>query len=60
MINILCGLFAVIMLSLFIGGLGVSIWTNTGSIAFPVIVVVVLIMAYVAFFQESRSGGGKS
>ena len=56
MVNFLCGLFAMVVLTLFLGGLAYSIWDNTESIAFPIIVGVVLIMAYVGFFEELRSG----
>lgn len=55
MINKLCGLIAMVILSLFIGGLAVSIWKNTESIAFPIIVGIVLIMAYVSFYDEAKS-----
>jgi len=56
MVNILCGVFAMVVLSLFVGGLAYSIWDNTESIAFPVIVGIVLVMAYVSFIDEIRSG----
>lgn len=56
MLNFFCGLFAVFILTLFLGGLAYSIWENTESIAFPVIVGVVLSMAYVGFIEELRSG----
>jgi len=56
MINLFCGLLAMTMISLFVGGLAYSIWVNTASIAFPVIACSVLLMAYVAFFNEIKSG----
>ena len=56
MVNFICGLLAVVILTLFLGGLAYSIWENTESIAFPVIVGVVLTMAYVGFIEEVRSG----
>jgi len=56
MVNFICGLLAVIILTLFLGGLAYSIWENTESIAFPVIVGIVLVMAYVGFIEEIRSG----
>ena len=56
MLNLLCGLLAMVVLTLFVGGLAYSIWENTDSIAFPIIAVSVLIMAYVAFIDELRSG----
>ena len=56
MINFICGLLAMVILSLFIGGLAYSIWDNTGSIEFPIIVAVVLVLAYKGFIDEIRSG----
>lgn len=56
MVNFLCGLFGMVVLTMFLGGLAYSIWDNTESIAFPIIVGVVLVMAYVSFFDELRSG----
>jgi hypothetical protein len=55
MVKMLCGVLAMVILSLFLGGLALSIYENTGSIAFPVIVVIVLLMAYVSLFDELRS-----
>jgi len=51
-----CGILAIIMLAMFIGGLAYSIWENTESIAFPVIVVVVVVMAAVGIIGDLRSG----
>jgi hypothetical protein len=56
MINFICGLLAMIIISLFIGGLAYSIWENTESIAFPIIVAIVLVMAYAGFVEEIKSG----
>ncbi|MES9935319.1 MAG: hypothetical protein ABW082_04720 [Sedimenticola sp.] len=56
MINTICGLLAVIMFTLFAGGLAYSIWENTESIAFPIIVGLVLLMVYVGFVEEAKSG----
>ena len=56
MINFICGLLAMVILTMFIGGLAYSIWDNTGSIAFPIIVAIVLVMAYRGFIEEIRSG----
>jgi len=56
MINFICGLLAMVILSLFIGGLAYSIWDNTESIVFPIIVGIVLVMAYKAFIDELRRG----
>ena len=52
MINLLCGLVAMLILSLFAGGLAVSIYLNTDSIAFPIIVVIVLLMAYATWIEQ--------
>ena len=56
MVNFITGLIAIILLTLFAGGLAYSIWDNTESIAFPIIVGLVLIMAYVGFAEEARKG----
>lgn len=56
MINAICGVLAVGVLTAFIGGLAYSIATNTGSIAFPVIVGIVLAMAYAALVEEVLTG----
>ena len=55
MINMLCGLVAMAILTLFIGGLSFSIYENTDSLAFPIIVVIVLVMAYVSLYDELSS-----
>ncbi len=59
MINILCGLVAMVILTFFIGGLSFSIYENTGSFAFPVIVIIVLVMAYFSLFDEVRTKSRK-
>lgn len=59
MINFFCGLLGTVVLSLFIGGLAYSIWDNTGSIAFPIIVAAVLVMAYTDFIQSLFSRNKK-
>ena len=54
MINFITGFLAIALLSVFAGGLAISI----GSIEFGVIVAIVLIMCYVDFFEsvwKSRS-----
>jgi ABC-type nitrate/sulfonate/bicarbonate transport system permease component len=56
MINFICGLLAIITFTLFVGGLGYSIWESTGFFAFPVIVAIVLTMAYAGFIGELKSG----
>ena len=48
MINLITGLLAVVLLSVFTGGLAISI----GSVEFGVIVVIVLVMCYVDFFES--------
>lgn len=55
MINKICGLVAMIVLTLFIGGLAYSIWENTESIAFTIIVGAVLLMAYVSYYDEIKA-----
>lgn len=54
MINRICGLLAMIVLTMFIGGLAYSIWENTESVAFPIIVGIVLLMAYRSYYDEVR------
>lgn len=56
MINIICGSLAIITFTLFVGGLAHSIWESTGRFAFPVIVALVLTMAFAAFIGELKSG----
>ena len=48
MSNFITGLLAIVLLSLFTGGLAISI----GSIEFGVIVVFVLILCYVDFIES--------
>ncbi len=55
MINMLCGLVAMVILTLFIGGLSLSIYENTDSVAFPVIVMIVLVMAYFSLYDELKA-----
>jgi len=56
MINNICGLIAMIVLTLFAGGLAYSIWQNAAStIAFPVIVAIVLVMAYRSYYDEIKT-----
>ena len=59
MINLLCGLISMIIFSIFIGGLAYSIFENTGSIAFPIIVAIVLLLAYASLIEEIRSNSPK-
>ncbi|WP_428634322.1 hypothetical protein [Sedimenticola sp.] len=55
MINLLCGLVGMAIPTFFIGGLAFSIYENTDSIAFPIIVAIVLLMAYISLVDEIRS-----
>lgn len=57
MSELITGLLGVITFALFVGGLGHSIWDNTGSIAFPVIVLLVVIMAVAGLVDELRTRG---
>ena len=56
MINLICGLIAIVVSSLFIGGLAYSIYDNTGDIAFPIIAGLVLLMIYKGAYDEIKSG----
>ncbi|KHF26039.1 hypothetical protein JV46_14050 [Solemya velum gill symbiont] len=56
MTNYICGLIAIVISSLFIGGLAYSIWDNTESIAFPVIAILVLLMIYRSSYDEIKDG----
>ena len=55
MVNKFCGLISMIVLTLFIGGLAYSIWDNTEELAFPVIVGLVLLMAYRSYYDEIKT-----
>lgn len=55
-INIICGLLGIITFTLFVGGLAHSIWESTGRFAFPILVAIVLGLAYAAFIGELKSG----
>lgn len=54
--NLICGVLGIITFTLFVGGLAHSIWESTGRLAFPIIVAIVLGLAYAAFIGEIRSG----
>ena len=56
MINLICGLIAIVIASLFIGGLAWSIYDNTEDIAFPIIAALVLLMIYKGAWDEIKSG----
>ena len=54
MSNIVNGIIAMFILTAFIGGLAVSIWENTRSVAFSLIVIGVLCTFYVDVWQTLR------
>ena len=54
MTNIVNGIIAAVILTLFIGGLAVSIWENTRSVAFSLIVLGVLGAFYVDAWQTLK------
>ena len=54
MSNIVNGIVAILFLTAFIGGLAVSIWENTRSVAFSLIVVGVLCAFYVDVWQTLK------
>ena len=54
MTNIVNGIIAAVILTLFIGGLAVSIWENTRSVAFSLIVLGVLSAFYVDAWQTLK------
>ncbi|MGD8644670.1 MAG: hypothetical protein PVI15_10300 [Chromatiales bacterium] len=56
MINTICGILAFAVLAAFLGGLGYSIWENTQSISFPIIVFLILAMALAALLEEIITG----
>lgn len=56
MINKICGSLSFITFTLFAGGLAHSIWESTGRFAFPIIVAIVLTMAFAALIGELKSG----
>lgn len=59
MLNTFNALVAAIIITLFVGGLAHSIWEGTGSIAFPIIAVVVLIMVFIDAWQNMRDANIK-
>lgn len=54
--NIISALLALSIISAFLIGLAYSIWENTESLAFPVIVAIVLAMVYKSAYDEIKSG----
>lgn len=55
MIHKICGAIAVAGMSLFIIGLAHSIWDNTGSIAYPILSGIVLLLVYKSAYDEFSS-----
>ena len=56
MINTICGILSFGVLAAFLGGLAYSIWENTQSISFPIIVFLILAMALAALLEEIITG----
>jgi len=54
MTNIVNGIISAVILTLFIGGLAISIWENTRSVAFSLIVLGVLGAFYVDVWQTLK------
>jgi hypothetical protein len=52
MVNKICAGLAIAVVSSFLIGLAYSIWDNTGSIAFPVMTGIVLLLAYKSALDE--------
>ena len=59
MVNKICALLSVSLLSAFLIGLAYSIEENTGSIAFPVMTAIVLLLAYKSCYDELTGSGSK-
>jgi len=56
MSTIISAILSLIVITAFLGGLAYSIWENTESIAFPVIVEIILAMVYRSAYDEIKSG----
>ena len=56
MSNLISAALALIAITAFLGGLAYSIWENTESIAFPVIVFLILVMVYKSAYDEIKNG----
>lgn len=54
MTNIVSGIIAAIILTMFAGGLAISIWENTRSVAFTLIVIGVIGACYVDVWQSIK------
>ena len=56
MSNLISAALALIAITAFLGGLAYSIWENTESIGFPVIVFLILMMVYKSAYDEIKNG----
>ncbi len=56
MSTIISAILSLTVITAFLGGLAYSIWENTESIAFPVIVAIILAMVYRSAYDEIKSG----
>ncbi len=52
--NIISAILSLAVITAFLGGLAYSIWENTEDIAFPVIVAIILAMAYRSAYDEFK------
>ncbi|MEH6458158.1 MAG: hypothetical protein V7749_17645 [Cocleimonas sp.] len=52
--NIISAILSLVVITAFLGGLAYSIWENTEDIAFPVIVAIILAMAYRSAYDEFK------
>jgi len=55
MSTIISAILSLIVITAFLGGLAYSIWENTESIAFPVIVAIILAMVYRSAYDEIKN-----
>ena len=55
MSNIISAILALGIITAFLGGLAYSIWDNTDDIAFPIIVAIILAMAYRSAYDELKN-----
>lgn len=56
MMNLVCGIIAVAIITAFAAGLAVSIYESTHSPAFPIITAIVLAMVLYDFWESVRGG----
>ena len=52
--NIFSAIASLVVITAFLGGLAYSIWENTEDIAFPIIVAIILAMAYRSAYDEFK------